>query len=528
MEYNVNFSFTREPSTKVSVQIQAAGLVPADNTVVMLGRRAADTPAVAQVEVLTAVADVAGSLDAQGVLLYDDAGTVAFWIDVDDSGTAIPAWASAADRAVEITTIATGDAIGVVASKLQAAIDADSKFGASVATNDVTITHTPAGARAGTGADGDSAGFSFSTTTAGVDAIEQGTATSGVPVQIENMGDPDALETEVDGLFGAGSELSSMLLAGSKAAKFSDLDPLFLPPTKAIPLDFDTPDLVGVLAANETLPMPFAAVGFSLTDATNRGDFKDHLVAISKSDRGDFGQFGSFGFMASNDTLGTVTPIAEGLATETMVLPYLRDGEVTPSQTDAEVAGAMVVMAAANPLPYNPLNDVIVGDLEPPVNKDDYLTPGDAGSISSSLAAGLCPLRIDAGGNVRIVRTVTASRRVASIPDANYFDMQDWQALYLIRTNCYNLSKQPQFLRAKASQQKVNALRSGIIQILKDLEGLEILQFVDELADKVTVRQDPTNRSAYIYTVPVNVIPGFHNKGIGVIGTTEFDGTITA
>ena len=64
-----------------------------------------DAAAVAQVENLTSPADVSGSLDGQGVLLQDNAGSVAFWSDNGDSGTTIPAWASAADRAIEVTTI---------------------------------------------------------------------------------------------------------------------------------------------------------------------------------------------------------------------------------------------------------------------------------------------------------------------------------------------------------------------------------------------------------------------------------------
>ena len=522
MSFNVNFQFSREPSVSVSVQIQAAGLVANDNTLVIIGRRAAATPAVAQVESLT----VPAAADREGVLLQDDVGSVALIIDLDGAGNALPAWASAADRLIDVN-VATGTSDVDTAIALAAALDADSKFSVPVPTTaTMVITHSPVGARGDITNPGSYAGYSFVVDTDGSDEVDPGTATTGEAVQIENMGDVTALQTEVDGLFGTGSEIGAMLVAAAKSAAFTDLDPVFLPPTQALPLDEDTPDLENVLAANSTLPMPFAAVGFSATDSTNRIAFQNHLVSISRSDRGEFGQFGSFGFMGGRDTIGVMTPIGEGSASQVMLYPYLRDSAVSPSQTDAEQAAAVAILCAANPIPYNPLNDVIVGGLVPPVDKSDYHTPGTSGTISTSLAAGLLPLKVDAGGRIRITRTVTASRRVASVADANYFDQQDWAVLYLIRINAFNLAKQPQFVRAKASAQKVNALRSGIIAVLRALEGLEMLQFVDELADQVTVRQDPTNRSAFIYTVPVNVIPGFHNKGIGIIGTTEFDGTI--
>ena len=67
-------------------------------------------------------------LDRAYFLLEDVAGTVAFWIDIDDSGSTIPAGASAADRAVEITTISNGDVIGDVGTLVYTAVVADSKF----------------------------------------------------------------------------------------------------------------------------------------------------------------------------------------------------------------------------------------------------------------------------------------------------------------------------------------------------------------------------------------------------------------
>lgn len=134
-----------------------------------------DEAAVAQVESLTCPADVSDSLDAQGVLLQDDAGSVAFWIDTDDSGTTIPAWASAADRAVEVTTIATDDSANDVATAMAAAINGDSKFSSPAPAGAVAvITHTPAGARSAGGADGDSGGFSFTTSTPGAAAVDAG------------------------------------------------------------------------------------------------------------------------------------------------------------------------------------------------------------------------------------------------------------------------------------------------------------------------------------------------------------------
>lgn len=97
----------------------------------------------AEVTPFTCVADVGDSLDGTFFILYETAGSVAFWFDVDNSGTTIPAGAAAASRAVEITTIVTNDADTVVAGKVDTAVNADAGFSAPGAAGAV-VTATAA------------------------------------------------------------------------------------------------------------------------------------------------------------------------------------------------------------------------------------------------------------------------------------------------------------------------------------------------------------------------------------------------
>ena len=92
--------------------------------------------------------------------------TVAFWIDIDNSGTAEPA--HGADRATEITTISASDTASAVASAIQAVIDADSAFSASVVSNVVTVTHASAGAVPD--ASSGTSGFAINVTTQGTNS----------------------------------------------------------------------------------------------------------------------------------------------------------------------------------------------------------------------------------------------------------------------------------------------------------------------------------------------------------------------
>jgi uncharacterized phage protein gp47/JayE len=88
---------------------------------------------------VTTVADIAGSLDGTYFILRDNAGTVAFWYDVDDNGTAEPL--HGASRSVKISTVVTGDSANDVASKTAAVIGVDPEFSATVALNVVTVTN---------------------------------------------------------------------------------------------------------------------------------------------------------------------------------------------------------------------------------------------------------------------------------------------------------------------------------------------------------------------------------------------------
>jgi len=134
------------------------------------------------------VADVAASLDQTWFRINEVGGSIGFWIDVDDSGSTIPAGAAAMDRAVEITTINTGDSASVVATKVAAALQADAAISsASAIGSQISYVAAVAGALADF-SDGDT-GFTFNTTVQGRSAgdltITTSTTTEGVYPQID-------------------------------------------------------------------------------------------------------------------------------------------------------------------------------------------------------------------------------------------------------------------------------------------------------------------------------------------------------
>lgn len=92
-------------------------------------------------------------------ILSDSAGTVGVWIDEDNAGTTIPDEAAACDRAIEITTLVTGDTAAQRATKIAAVLEADAEFTASSSGNLITLTDRATGSRTAA-ADGDT-GFTI-------------------------------------------------------------------------------------------------------------------------------------------------------------------------------------------------------------------------------------------------------------------------------------------------------------------------------------------------------------------------------
>lgn len=104
-------------------------------------------------------------LDGKGFILYDTAGSVGCWIDVDDSGTTIPAWAAACDRAIEIITIVTGNDAAAIGLALRTKLALDAQYGTSGTGINCIVTDAANGARIAA-VDVDS-GFTITRTTEG-------------------------------------------------------------------------------------------------------------------------------------------------------------------------------------------------------------------------------------------------------------------------------------------------------------------------------------------------------------------------
>jgi len=159
--------------------------------------------AIAQVESFVTVADVAADLDATFLQLSDSGGTVGVWIDVDDSGTLIPAGAGALTRDIEVTGVVTGDPANTVAIAVAAAIHADAEFTAAAVGNVVTVTQVTAGIVAD-GVDGDTLFTTFTVITDGaaVELIPETTLEQSARRQPEDPRETTIIQSRIHGAAG--------------------------------------------------------------------------------------------------------------------------------------------------------------------------------------------------------------------------------------------------------------------------------------------------------------------------------------
>ncbi len=340
---------------------------------------------------------------------------------------------------------------------------------------------------------------------------------------IENFGDEVLAKTESEGYFGADSEIVEMVVAAIKGNKFSNAVPKVFPRIKVLALANASTDLASALAVNATVPMPYVAAWFPTSEETLRQELRDHLDFISSASRGRNGQFGSIGFIATDGSLATASENALALGSRLIAAPYLRDTAVTKANKVHEVSAAFAAVNAVNPAPFNPMNDIVVGGLKVPVSLADHHTTGDTGTTALSLSAGLTPLEINSRGQVVISRAITTIRTNDAFEDISYFDIADMQTIFFFRKTEFAIAAQEKYKRTKASAEVAKNIMSEIKSAAIDFQDEGMFQQVEKFFAQFTVERSRTNRSAFVYKIPYNVVPGLHNIGIENTATTQFD-----
>lgn len=348
-----------------------------------------------------------------------------------------------------------------------------------------------------------------------------GSSTPYTVVTVSNVADLTAATAEANAKFGLGSELAKMVIAAVAANSGGAT----FPAIKCVPIalgvtDYGPADAALVAARNTKAE--FVVVPYDGQTQALRDKLKAHCLLVSGAQRPDNNQFGTVGVMGNMSVSDASTLFKAD--TQFLSLQWFRDTTGANPYSLGELSAACAAEMASNAVPFNPLDNVTVNGVTPSTLLSDAISVGAGLESEVALNQGWTPLSAKADGTVRFVRTVTSRVTIDGTTAATaYYDVQDFQVLYLWRKTIWTRSNQPDFRQVKASVEVARNLKSELIRLAQTFEDQNMFQAVAQLAKQFIVERSLSDRHRFDVYTPVNVIPGLHVIASRVAAGTQFD-----
>ena len=163
-------------------------------------------------------------------------------------------------------------------------------------------------------------------------------------------------------------------------------------------------------------------------------------------------------------------------------------------------------MAASEDDPARPLNSLeLTGITVPPDSAKLSRTEQEV-----ALKNGVTPLEVGAGEVVQIVRAIsTYTKNAAGVADISLLDMTTIRTMdYVARAIRERIELR--FPREKLSTRTPPKVRSEILDVLRQLEELEIVEEVQANAEGVICERDLQDPNRLNCRVPADVVNGLH------------------
>lgn len=250
--------------------------------------------------------------------------------------------------------------------------------------------------------------------------------------------------------------------------------------------------LAAVFGADYTLYcVPWAA-------ETQLAALRDHLNAIS----GPLEQRRATAWLATTGTLAKATTLAGALNSGRISLACL-PASPTPPEC---VSAAYCAVAASEEDPARPLNTLALTGVS---------VPPDVARLSRTeqevaLKSGVTPLEVGPGNVVQIVRAIsTYTVNAAGVADVALLDMTTIRTLDYV-AKAVRERIELRFPREKLSTRTPPKVRSEILDVLRQLEALEIVEEVAANADGVLCERDMQDANRLNARIPSDVVNGLH------------------
>ncbi len=225
---------------------------------------------------------------------------------------------------------------------------------------------------------------------------------------------------------------------------------------------------------------------------------REHLEGIS----GPLEQRRATGWTATPSSLATATTLAGQLNSGRISLACLPGTASLPE----ELAAAYAAVAASEEDPARPLNTLELSGIAAPAVADRL----GRKEQEVMLKNGATPLEVGPGDVVQIVRAVsTYTRNAEGATDISLLDMTT------IRTLDYTCKAVKErvdlrFPREKLSARTPAKVRSEVLDVLRGLDDLEILEEVEANAEGVIAERDLNDPNRLNIKIPADVVNGLH------------------
>lgn len=225
---------------------------------------------------------------------------------------------------------------------------------------------------------------------------------------------------------------------------------------------------------------------------------REHLDKVS----GPLEQRRATAWLGSTDTLSLCTTLAGQLNSGRISLACLPGSPSLPETLSA----AYCAVAASEEDPARPLNTLaLTGVAVPPESSRLSRTEQEV-----ALKNGVTPLEVGPGEVVQIVRAIsTYTRNAAGATDISLLDMTTIRTLdYVARTVKERIDLR--FPREKLSTRTPPKVRSEVLDVLRQLEQLEIVEEVEANAAVVICERDLQDPNRLDCRIPSDVVNGLH------------------
>lgn len=268
--------------------------------------------------------------------------------------------------------------------------------------------------------------------------------------------------------------------------------------------------LVSAMAGGETDPSIAAALAVVASaghnviitpyaDQAGLSSLREHLDFTG----GPLEQRGAVAAYALAGTLASATTCAGQVNHGRISGALLRGARRLPW----EIAAAFGAVIASEEDPARPLNTLVLTGVDAP-DVADRLTRTEQEVL---LRNGVTPLEVGPDGtSVQIVRAITTYTVDAQgVQDVSLLDLTTIRTLDYVR-KAVRERVALRFPREKLSSRTPPAVRGEILDVLRKLEELEIVEEVDANTDGVLVERDSQDVNRLDAKIPVDIVNGLH------------------